>query len=157
MRNIHPCLWFASEAEEAANFYCSIFPNSKITSISHYGPGMMQPEGTVLTVSFELNGAQFMALNGGPLFTFSEAISLVSTCDSQAEVDAVYDKLSADPQAEVCGWLKDKYGLSWQIITDDFERMMTSGDPERFSRVMAAVMQMKRLDIAAIKRAWDGE
>lgn len=157
MDKIHPCLWFDQNAQEAAEFYCSVFPNSRIKSTSYYGDNMPLPKGTVLTVMVELNGATIMLLNGGPVFQFSEALSLVIPCKDQAEMDGIYEKLSADPKAEICGWLKDKYGLSWQMTGLRFEEMMSSGDEERINRVMAEVMKMKRLDLDVIERAWDGE
>jgi len=155
MSQIYPCLWFDTQALEAAEFYVSLFPNSKLGAVSYYGPNMHLPEGTVLTVNFELDGQQFMALNGGPAFHFTEAISLVVSCETQAEIDALYDKLSVVPEAEICGWLKDKYGLSWQILHRQFEEMVQSGNKAKFNAAMQAVMQMKRLDLAKIQAAYD--
>lgn len=156
MRNIAPCLWFDNQAEEAANFYVSVFKNSRVTAISHYGDGMPLPKGTVLEVSFELNGEDFLALNGGPIFTFSPAISFVVNCETQEEIDHLWTKLSADPASEQCGWLKDKYGVSWQIVPAILPRLMDSEEPEKRDRVFAALMKMKKLDIAALQRAYAG-
>jgi predicted 3-demethylubiquinone-9 3-methyltransferase (glyoxalase superfamily) len=156
MRNIAPCLWFDNQAEEAANFYVSVFKNSRVTAISHYGDGMPLPKGTVLEVSFELNGEDFLALNGGPIFTFSPAISFVVNCETQEEIDDLWTKLSADPASEQCGWLKDKYGVSWQIVPAILPRLMDSEEPEKRDRVFAALMKIKKLDIAALQRAYAG-
>lgn len=155
MPRTSPCLWFDNQAEEAANFYCSIFPNSKIKTITHFGANMPGPEGGVLTVSFELDGQDDLALNGGPLFKFSEAISLCVYCKSQDEIDAYWEKLTAGGgEPGVCGWLKDKYGLSWQVIHEGWDQLLK--DKTRGDRVMAAVMRMKRIDLAAIQRAYEG-
>jgi predicted 3-demethylubiquinone-9 3-methyltransferase (glyoxalase superfamily) len=160
-QKIAPCLWFASEAEDAARYYTGIFPSSKIVKIARYGKAgfeqHQQKEGTVLTVQFELAGQAFTALNGGPLFKFNEAISLQIYVDDQKELDYYWDKLTAggDPSAQVCGWLKDKYGLSWQVAP----RKMVDwfGDPnEKSERAMTALMTMKKLDIAALDRAYEG-
>ncbi|HZP13444.1 MAG TPA: VOC family protein [Nevskiaceae bacterium] len=151
---IAPCLWFDRNAEEAAKFYCSIFPNSKIRSVSHYGDGMQLPKGTVLAVMFELDGQPVMGLNGGPLFTFSEAISLVVYCDTQKEIDHYWSKLTAGGGQEVqCGWLKDKFGLSWQVVPSGLERMLDGRDPARVQRVMDVVMKSVKLDLAAMEQA----
>jgi predicted 3-demethylubiquinone-9 3-methyltransferase (glyoxalase superfamily) len=157
MRKITPCLWFDNEADKAANFYVSVFKNSKITAVSHYGEGMPLPKGTVLEVSFQLNGEDFLALNGGPLFTFSPAISFVVNCETQEEIDDLWTKVSADEQSEQCGWLKDKYGLSWQIVPSVLSAMISSKEPAKRDRVLAALMKMKKLDIAALQRAYDGK
>ena len=147
-------LWFDNNAEEAANFYVSVFKNSRILETSHYtevGPG---PKGSVMTVSFELDGQQFTALNGGPTFKFTEAISLVVNCTSQEEVDYYWNKLSADGGNEVeCGWVKDKYGLSWQIVPEKLMQFLTEDDPALVNRVMQAMMQMKKLDIKKLEQA----
>jgi predicted 3-demethylubiquinone-9 3-methyltransferase (glyoxalase superfamily) len=156
MRKIAACLWFDNQAEEAANFYISVFKNSRITAISHYGEGMPLPKGTVLEVSFELNGEDFLALNGGPVFTFSPAISFLVNCETQEEIDELWAKLSADRANEQCGWLKDKYGVSWQVVPSILPHLMDSKEPERRDRVFAALMKMKKLDIAALQRAYDG-
>jgi predicted 3-demethylubiquinone-9 3-methyltransferase (glyoxalase superfamily) len=158
---IAPCLWFASEAEQAARYYTGIFPRSKIGKIARYGKAgfeqHQQKEGTVLTVQFELAGQPFTALNGGPIFTFNEAVSLQIYVDDQKELDHYWDKLGAggDPKAQVCGWLKDKYGLSWQVVPRKIVEWF--GDPnEKSERAMAALMQMKKLDIAALENAYNG-
>jgi len=160
-RKIAPCLWFDQQAEEAANFYCSIFRNSRITSISRYGKAGQEthkmPEGTVLMVAFELEGQPFSALNGGPLFKFSEAISLQIFVEDQTELDHYWDKLTpgGDPKAQVCGWLKDKYGLSWQVVPTKLIEWWEKPD-EKSQRAFAALMHMGKLDIAALQRAYDG-
>ncbi len=154
---IAPCLWFDRESLEAAQFYTSIFPNSKINAISHYGKNMHMPEGTVMTVSFTLNGHEFLALNGGPQFKFTEAISLMVNCDTQAEIDYYWERLTADGGQEVqCGWLKDKYGLSWQIAPAELPQWIGSKDQAKTDRVMAQVMKMVKLDLATMKRAAKG-
>lgn len=154
---ISPCLWFDRQAEDAAKFYCSIFPNSKIKTVSHYGDNMQLPKGTVLAVMFELDGQPVMGLNGGPLFTFSEAISLVVYCDSQKEIDHYWSKLSGSGGQEVqCGWLKDKFGLSWQIVPRALDRMLDGTDPARTQRVMDVVMKAVKLDVAAMEKAYAG-
>ena len=157
MQRITPCLWFDSEAEEAARFYTSIFKNSRIGRITRYGKEGFEihrrPAGSVLTVEFELNGQSFMALNGGPVFKFNEAVSLVVDCDTQQELDTYWTKLSAggDPTAQQCGWLKDKYGLSWQIVPTILPKLLS--DPATSEHVMKALLQMKKLDIAALTHA----
>ena len=147
-------LWFDNNAEEAANFYVSVFKNSRILETSHYtevGPG---PKGSVMTISFELDGQQFTALNGGPQFKFTEAISLVVNCQSQEEVDYYWNKLSGEGGQEVeCGWVKDKYGLFWQIVPEKLMQFLTDGDPALVNRVMQAMMQMKKLDIKKLEQA----
>jgi len=151
---ITPCLWFDDQAEEAANFYAGIFRNSKITAISRYPePHHEKPAGAVLTVAFELDGQPFIALDGGPFFTFNEAVSLVFYCDTQEEIDDYWQKLSAagDPTCQQCGWLKDKFGLSWQIVPRVLPGFLT--DPARAPRVFQAILQMKKLDNAALQRA----
>ena len=161
MQKITPNLWFDSQAEEAANFYVSVFKNSKILEVSRYGEAGQevhgQKPGTVMTVSFELDGQRFMALNGGPIFKFSEAISFVIDCEDQAEVDYFWEKLSAAPEAEQCGWLKDTYGLSWQVVPKQLNELMADPDAEKAGRTMEAMLKMKKLDIAGLQRAHDGE
>jgi predicted 3-demethylubiquinone-9 3-methyltransferase (glyoxalase superfamily) len=159
---IVPCLWFASEAEEAARYYTGIFPDSKIGHIAYYGKAgeetHRQKEGTVLTVQFELAGQAFTALNGGPIFRFNEAVSLQIMVDDQKELDYYWDRLGAggDPDGQVCGWLKDKYGLSWQVAPREMVEWW--GVPnEKSERAMAALLKMKKLDIAALRRAYEGE
>ncbi len=160
---ITPCLWFDHQAEEAANFYLSIFPNSKITAISRYGEAGQEihgrPPGSVMTVAFELDGQPFTALNGGPLFKFTEAISLQINCETQQEVDHYWDKLTAggDPKAQQCGWLKDRYGVSWQVVPTIVPRLVADPDRQKSGRAMQALMQMQKLDIAALERAYEGE
>ena len=158
---IVPCLWFASEAEEAARFYTGIFPNSRIGKIARYGKAGFethgQKEGTVLTVQFELAGQSFTALNGGPIFKFNEAVSLQIMVDDQKELDFYWDKLTAggDPKSQVCGWLKDKYGLSWQVAPKKIVEWL--GDTnEKSERAMTALLKMRKLDIAALEKAYNG-
>jgi predicted 3-demethylubiquinone-9 3-methyltransferase (glyoxalase superfamily) len=162
MSKIAPCLWFDSQAEEAAKFYTSIFKNSKIKQVARYGDAGAQlagrPKGSVLTVAFELDGQEFTALNGGPVFKFNEAISLMVNCETQDELDHYWDKLSegGDPNAQQCGWLKDKFGVSWQVVPTAVARMMSDRDPAKSERVMQALLRMKKLDIAALQRAYEG-
>jgi predicted 3-demethylubiquinone-9 3-methyltransferase (glyoxalase superfamily) len=162
VQKITPCLWFDSEAEDAAKFYVSIFKNSAIGTITRYGKEGFEihgkPEGSVLTVSFQLEGQEFTALNGGPHFKFTEAISLLVRCETQAEVDYYWEKLGegGDEKAQQCGWLKDKYGLSWQIVPAAALEMIADPDTEKSARVMKALLRMKKLDLAALRRAYDG-
>jgi predicted 3-demethylubiquinone-9 3-methyltransferase (glyoxalase superfamily) len=157
MQKIHPFLWFDIQAEEAANLYVSIFKNSKITSISRYPDGGPAPKGRVMTVGFELEGQQFTALNAGPHFKFTEAISFVVDCKSQEEVDHYWTKLTADGgQPSQCGWLKDKYGLSWQITPSVLIELVSGPDTAKAGRVMAAMMQMGKIDIAKLQEAAKG-
>lgn len=159
MQKITTFLWFDDRAEEAANFYTSIFKDSKIEKITRYPESAAnasgRPAGSVMTVVFQLNGQEFIALNGGPHFHFTEAISLVVNCESQAEIDNFWEKLSAGGQESQCGWLKDKYGLSWQIVPAHIERWLSDADPERSARVMAAVLQMTKLDLKTLQAAYD--
>src|SRR5215510_4220502 len=148
MQKITPFLWFDDKAEEATHFYVSLFKNSKINSVSRYGDAGPGPKGKVMTVAFQLNGQQFTALNGGPLFKFTEAISLMVNCETQQEVDEMWDKLSAGGQKSRCGWLKDKYGLSWQIVATALGAMLNTEDRRKAERVMNALLQMDKLDIA---------
>ncbi len=156
---ITPCLWFEHQAEEAANFYISLFPESKITAISRYcGAGEEihgRPAGSVMVVAFDLAGQGFTALNGGPVFRFNEAVSLQVNCESQAEIDDLWEKLGAggDPAAQQCGWLKDRYGLSWQIVPSQMGQLFTGIDGEQLNRRMAALLQMKKIDIATLQNA----
>lgn len=150
-------LWFDDNAEEAMNFYVSIFKNSKILDVVRYGDAGPGPKGTVMNGVFQLEGQKFMALNGGPQFKFTEAISLFVNCDTQEEVDELWEKLTADGgEASRCGWLKDKFGLSWQIIPTALMELMGDKDPERSKRVMEAMLQMSKIDIATLRRAYDG-
>ena len=159
MQKITPCLWFDDRAEEAANFYASIFKNSKITSITRYGEAGAKvsgtPKGSVLTVAFELDGQTFTALNGGPIFKFNEAISFQVHCETQEEVDYHWEKLSegGNDKAQQCGWLKDRYGVSWQIVPTVLSEMLNDRNPAKSERVMKALLQMKKLDIKALRQA----
>ena len=158
MEPIYPCIWFDNQGQEAAEFYTSIFKNSKINAISYYGENMPSPAGTVMTVDFELNGRRFLALNGGPTFKPNEAISLVVGCDTQEEIDELWSKLTANGGQEVqCGWLKDKYGVSWQITPAIIDEWLNDKDQARTNRVMQALMKMVKLDIATLKAAYDGK
>ena len=154
---ITPFLWFDDKAEEAANFYVSLFKKSKIDNVSRYGDAGPGPKGKVMTVAFQLNGQQFTALNGGPLFKFTEAISLLVNCESQQEVDELWEKLSAGGQKSRCGWLKDKYGLSWQIIPSALGKLMSDPDRETAGRVMKAMLQMDKIDIKRLEQAHAGK
>jgi predicted 3-demethylubiquinone-9 3-methyltransferase (glyoxalase superfamily) len=155
MQKITPFLWFDDQAEEAMNFYCSIFKNSKVGSISRYGEAGPGPKGTVMSATFELNGQEFMALNGGPVFTFTPAISFFVNCETQEEVDELWEKLSADGEEGQCGWLKDKYGLSWQIVPSSLGEYLNGNDAEKSHRAMEAMLQMKKLDIHKLKQAYE--
>ena len=161
-KKIAPCLWFDSQAEEAAQFYTSVFRNSRIVSITRYGKAGYEvhkrPEGSVMTVAFELEGQPFTALNGGPMFKFNEAVSFEVLCRTQADIDYYWDKLSVggDPRAQQCGWLKDKYGLSWQVVPAVLPELLSDPDPGKSGRVMEALLTMKKLDIAALERAAEG-
>ncbi len=156
MQRIVPFLWFDSNAEEAANFYVSIFKNSKVGHISRYGEAGPGPRGSVMVVTFELDGQELMALNGGPQFKFSEAISLVVNCKNQEEVDYYWERLSAGGQKVECGWLKDKFGLSWQVVPTILGELLADKDPQKLERVMKAMLQMKKIDVAGLKRAAEG-
>jgi predicted 3-demethylubiquinone-9 3-methyltransferase (glyoxalase superfamily) len=162
-QKIAPCLWFDHQGEEAARFYTSIFPNSRILEITKYGKAGFEihkrPAGSVMTVTFELDGQLFTALNGGPLFTFNEAISLQVLCDSQEEIDRYWERLTegGDPKAQQCGWLKDKYGVSWQIDANALHEMLRTRDPEKSGRVMEAMLKMKKIDIGALEKAYGGK
>ena len=162
VQRINPCLWFDDQGEEAAKFYCGIFKNAKITKIARYGEAGKEihgrPAGSVMTVEFELDGQSFTALNGGPIFKFNEAISLQVNCETQEEVDYYWEKLSAggDKNAQQCGWLKDKYGVSWQIVPGVLVEMITDPDSAKSQRVMGAMLQMKKIDIDGLRRAYAG-
>jgi len=153
MQKIGPFLWFDSNAEEAANFYVSIFKDSKILKIARYGEAGPGPAGSVMVVNFQIEGQDFIALNGGPLFKFTEAISFVINCQTQEEVDHYWNKLTAGGQESQCGWLKDKYGLSWQVTPTILGELLADKDHKKAQRVMQAMLQMKKIDIAALKRA----
>ena len=162
IQTITPCLWFDDQAEAAAEFYTAIFKHSQIVNMTRYGEAGYEvhgrPAGTVLTVAFELDGQRFTALNGGPGFEFNEAISFQVNCDSQEEIDQYWEKLSAggDDTAQQCGWLKDKYGVSWQIVPRILVEMLSDADPTKSQSAMTAMLQMKKIDIAALKRAFAG-
>lgn len=161
-QRITPCLWFADEGEDAARFYVGIFPNSRITAITRYGTAGFEthrrPAGSVMTVAFELDGNSFTALNGGPAFTFNEAVSFQVSCDTQEEIDHYWEKLGAggDPNAQQCGWLKDRYGLSWQIVPREMEEMFSDPESPATQRTMEAMLRMKKLSVAELRRARDG-
>ena len=159
-QRISVCLWFDDQAEEAVAFYVSIFKNSRIGAVTRYDDAAARaagrPKGSVMTVAFELDGQDFVALNGGPVFTFTEAISLVVHCDTQAELDAFWKKLSEGGQEVQCGWLKDRFGVSWQIVPRILPEMLRDKDVDRSRRVMTAMLTMKKLDIAALERAYEG-
>ena len=156
MPTITPCLWFDTQAEDAATFYVSVFKNSRIVSTSHYGEAGPREAGMVLTVQFELDGQPFTALNGGPEFTFDEAISFQIDCTSQDDVDYYWERLTADGgQDGPCGWVKDKFGVSWQVVPDELEKLLADPDQGRAQRAMAAMLQMRKIDIAAVREAAD--
>jgi predicted 3-demethylubiquinone-9 3-methyltransferase (glyoxalase superfamily) len=157
MQKITPFLWFDSKAEEAMNFYVSVFKNSKVVGVSRYGDAGPGPKGSVMTATFELEGQRFIALNGGPTFSFTPAISLFVNCETQQEVDDLWAKLSAGGREDRCGWLQDKYGLSWQIIPSTLMDLMQDKDPEKSKRVMQAMLQMVKIDIAGLKKAYAGK
>lgn len=154
MQKITPCLWFDTEGEDAANHYTSIFPNSRITHVARYGAAGPRPEGSVMTVEFELDGQKFVALNGGPNFTFNEAVSFQVSCEDQAEVDHYWSKLTEGGGEEgPCGWLKDRFGLSWQIIPKRLPELLADSDREKSQRVMAAMLEMRKIDVEGLERA----
>jgi len=157
MQKLTTCLWFDGKAEEAVNFYTSIFKDSKKGKISRYGDGAPMPKGTVMVATFELLGYGFMALNGGPQFTFTPAISFVVNCETQEEVDELWEKLSEGGEKVQCGWLKDKYGVSWQIVPTILGQLMSDKDAAKTQRVMQALLQMKKLDIQQLQQAYDGK
>lgn len=153
MQKIIPFLWFDGQAEEAMNFYVSIFRNSKITNVNRYPKGAPAPEGSVMTASFELNGLKFVALNGGPMYQFSPAISFVIDCEDQAEVDYYWEKLGAGGKYNQCAWLDDKFGVTWQIVPKQLGQLLSDPDPVKAGRVMQAMMKMQKIDIAELQRA----
>ena len=155
MQKITPFLWFDNQAEEAMNFYVSIFKNSKVLSVNRYGEGAPAPKGTVMTANFQLEGQAFTALNGGPMFKFTPAISFVVHCETQAEVDEYWEKLSAGGKENQCAWLEDKFGVSWQIVPNVLIELLSDTDPAKAGRVMQAMMQMTKIDIAMLKRAYE--
>ncbi|HEX6644311.1 MAG TPA: VOC family protein [Gemmatimonadales bacterium] len=162
MKQIVPCLWFDDEAEEAARFYTGIFPNSRIVAVTRYSNAGKEihgrEAGSVMTVEFELNGQRFTGLNGGPHFTFNEAVSFQVMCEDQAEIDRYWELLGAggDPKAQVCGWLKDRYGLSWQVVPNGMEKMLEDPASPGAERAMNAMLRMQKIDIAALEAAYDG-
>ncbi len=155
-QKIIPSLWFDTEAEEAAGFYTSVFKNSRIVNVAHYTEAGPRPAGTVMTVEFELDGQRFVGINGGPEFPFTEAVSFQITCATQDEVDYYWERLSEGGQEGPCGWLKDRYGLSWQVVPSGMEELFTDPDPQRAERAMRAMLGMGKLDIAALRNAADG-
>ena len=161
MQKLTPCLWFDDKAEEAAKFYVSMFKNSKLGSITRYGEAGAEvsgrPKGSVMTATFEIEGQEFVALNGGPHFTFSEAISFMVKCETQKEIDEMWEKLSQGGEEGQCGWLKDKYGLSWQIVHPVWDEMLRDKDAKKSERVMKAILHMKKPDIKALKQAYEGK
>jgi predicted 3-demethylubiquinone-9 3-methyltransferase (glyoxalase superfamily) len=156
VQKITPNLWFDTEAEEAANFYTSIFKDSEVVNVMHYGEAGPRPAGMVMTVTFRLQGQEFTGLNGGPEFKFNESISLLVNCESQDEVDEYWERLSEGGEEGPCGWLKDKFGVSWQIVPTVLDVLLQDKDPEKANRVMKAMLQMKKLDIAGLQEAYDG-
>jgi predicted 3-demethylubiquinone-9 3-methyltransferase (glyoxalase superfamily) len=156
MQKITPFLWYNGQAEEAVNFYVSIFKNSRIVSMARYGEAGPGPKGSVMTAAFQLEGHDFVALNGGPQFKFTPAISFVVSCETQEEVDELWEKLSAGGRKDRCAWLTDKYGVSWQIVPTILSKLLQDKDPEKAKRVMQAMLQMDKIDIGRLRRAYDG-
>jgi len=154
MQKITAFLWFNDKAEEAANLYASLFKNSKIGNVTRYGEGGPGPKGTVMSVTFQLDGQEFIALNGGPQFKFSPAVSFLVNCETQQEVDRLWEKLSEGGEKQKCGWLRDKYGLSWQIVPSILGKMLHDQDPEKSRKVMKAMLQMDKIDIARLEQAY---
>ncbi|MBI5671718.1 MAG: VOC family protein [Nitrospirae bacterium] len=161
MQKLTPCLWFDDKAEEAARFYVSVFKHSKLGHITRYGEAGSKvsgrPKGSVMTVTFEIAGQEFVALNGGPLFKFTEAVSLMVKCHSQEEIDEMWSKLSKDGEEGPCGWLKDKYGLSWQIVVPKWDEMLRDKDTAKSERAMAAILQMGKPDLQRVQQAFEGQ
>lgn len=153
MKKITPFLWFDNNLEEAIHFYTSIFKNSVIQNISYYGDGAPMPKGAVMSASFHLDGQDFLGMNGGPMFSFTPAISMFVNCHSQEEIDEFWEKLAEGGEKSRCGWLKDKFGLSWQVVPADLNRLLNHNDPEKAARVMSAMMKMDKLDMKALKDA----
>lgn len=156
MQRISPCLWFDNQAEEAVDFYLSVFKNAKIKSTTRFGEAGPGPKGSVMVIAFELDGVELIALNGGPVFKFNEAVSLSISCQSQSEVDHYWNKLTAGGAEGQCGWLKDKYGVSWQVVPLPLTELMASSDAPRVKRMTEAMFKMKKLDIATLERAYNG-
>ncbi|MGD0707122.1 MAG: VOC family protein [Anaerolineaceae bacterium] len=157
MQKITPFLWFNNNAEEAVKFYISLFKNSKIETIARYGDAGPGPKGTVMSLTFQLEGQEFMALNGGPVFTFSPAISFFVDCETQEKVDLLWEKLSEGGEQQQCGWLRDRFGVTWQIVPSILGKLTNDKDPEKSKRVVRAMLQMHKLDIAGLQRAYDGK
>lgn len=157
MQKITPFLWFDDQAEEAVNFYTSVFKNSKTGTVARYGEGGPGPKGSVMTATFSIDGQEFIALNGGPMFKFTEAVSFVINCKDQDEIDYYWDKLSEGGEKSRCGWLKDKFGLSWQVVPTMLSQLFSGKEPEKSKRAMQAMMQMDKLDIARLQKAYDGK
>ncbi len=157
MQKISPFLWLDTQAEEAASFYTSLFPNSKILTVTRYGEAGPGEAGSVMTVDFELNGQEFVALNGGPRFKFTEAVSFLVNCETQEEVDDFWEKLSEGGEKGPCGWLKDKYGLSWQVVPTALGELLSDPDPEKSQRVMKAMLEMSKIEIEPLQRAYEGQ
>jgi predicted 3-demethylubiquinone-9 3-methyltransferase (glyoxalase superfamily) len=157
MKKIVPCLWYDNEAEEAVKFYSSLFGDTKILSVSRYPEGGPMPAGTVMAIQFTLRGQEFLALNGGPMYTFTEAVSFIVNCKDQAEIDKYWEGLSDGGVTQPCGWLKDRYGLSWQIVPEKLTEMISDADPARSQRVMQALWQMEKPDIRKMEEAWNKE
>ena len=155
MKKITPFLWFNGNAEEAMNFYVSVFKNSKILGVTRYGDAGPGPKGTIMTANFELNGQEFVALNGGPQYTFSPAVSFVAHCESQQEVDELWGRLSEGGREDMCGWVTDKYGLTWQVVPTALIQMLNDKDARKSKSVMQAMLQMKKIDVPTLKRAYD--
>lgn len=155
MQRIVPFLWFNNQAEEAASFYVSLFPKSRITNVARYGEAGPGPSGSAMSVTFELDGREYHALNGGPVYKLTPAFSLFVNCESQAEIDALWDKLAPGGEIQQCGWLRDKFGLSWQIIPTKLLPMLQDKDPQRSGRVMEAMLRMKKIDLAGLERAYN--
>ena len=160
MQNITPCLWFDNKTEEAAKFYVSIFKNSKLGQVTRYGDSGAQvsgrPKGSVMTVTFEIEGQEFVALNGDPLFKFTEAVSFMVKCESQQDIDEMWSKLSEGGEEGPCGWLKDKYGLSWQIVVPEWDEMLRDKDSDKSERAMTAILQMSKPDMRRVRQAYEG-
>jgi predicted 3-demethylubiquinone-9 3-methyltransferase (glyoxalase superfamily) len=155
-QRVTPNLWFDTQAEEAANFYCSIFPNSRVVSIARYPEGAPGPAGEIMTVEYELDGQRYVHINGGPQFTFSEAVSFQIGCADQAEVDYYWEKLTDGGEESQCGWLKDRYGFSWQVVPAGMDELFSEPDQTRSQRAFQAMLQMKKIDVAELRRAADG-
>jgi len=156
-QKIIPNLWFDTQAEEAAHFYLSVFDNSRVVNVTHYTEAGPRPAGTVMTVEFELDGQRFVGINGGPQFTFAEAVSFQITCETQEEVDYYWERLTDGGEESQCGWLKDRYGLSWQVVPTGMDEVFADPDPQRAQRAMQAMLGMRKIDVAALRRAADGE